>query len=185
MVAVWITSFTRVRRRARASEQELGVMRNVAYVDKLCGVRNRHAWAQWQEELDDRIARGIQQPFAIVVADLNDLKKVNDTLGHTAGDAYIKAASEVICDTFAHSPVFRTGGDEFCVVLERPDLEMRDSLMERLYSTRDNDHMEGEPSISVGLSLFDPERDYSSTPVYERADAAMYAYKREIKRERT
>ena len=156
-------------------------MRSVAYLDKLCGVRNRHAWAQWQEELDDRIAAEEQGPFAIVVADLNYLKLVNDTKGHTAGDDYIRAASALICELFKHSPVFRTGGDEFCVVLEGADLERRDALMESLYATCGPDQAEGEPSISAGIALFDAASDFSSQPVYERADAAMYAFKRDYK----
>ena len=181
MAAFWVANYTRLRSRARQNEQELGVMRSVAYLDKLCGVRNRHAWAQWQEELDDRIAAEEQGPFAIVVADLNYLKLVNDTQGHTAGDAYIRSASALICELFKHSPVFRTGGDEFCVVLEGVDYESRDALMRDLYATCSPDAKEGEPSISAGIALFDAGSDFSSQPVYERADAQMYAFKRDYK----
>jgi len=55
--------------------------------------------------------------FGVIGCDVNGLKKINDTLGHKAGDEYICAACKMLCEYFKHSPVFRIGGDEFVVIL--------------------------------------------------------------------
>ena len=69
----------------------------------------------------------------MVVCDVNGLKKINDTLGHKAGDEYIRKAFEMICDIFQHSPVYRTGGDEFVVILTGRDYIIRKELVLALH----------------------------------------------------
>lgn len=59
----------------------------------------------------------------VIVCDVNGLKFVNDTLGHAAGDEYIRQACHIVCRHFKHSPVYRIGGDEFVVVPHGEDLE--------------------------------------------------------------
>ena len=54
----------------------------------------------------------------MVVCDINGLKYVNDTQGHAAGDQLIKDACALICEYFSHGAVFRTGGDEFVILLQ-------------------------------------------------------------------
>ena len=76
---------------------------------------------------DERIFK-----FALVVCDLNNLKKINDSQGHNAGDEYIRASSHLLCHIFVHSPVFRIGGDEFVVFLSGNDYSARNELMDQL-----------------------------------------------------
>ena len=75
-----------------------------------------------------RIKEHRQPEFAIVVLDVNDLKVINDTKGHEAGDTCICDACEIICRTFKRSPVYRIGGDEFVVISQNEDYERSDDL---------------------------------------------------------
>ena len=117
--------------------------------------------------------------FAIIMVDINNLKKVNDECGHEAGDEYIKGCCNLICENLKNSPVFRIGGDEFVAILRDYDYENRESLTEKLK----NDFMsafnqtEKDPwlrySAAVGMSEKTPE-DTSIDPVFKRADKIMY-----------
>ncbi len=112
---------------------------------------------------------------------MNGLKQVNDILGHQAGDAFIRAASQIVCDVFKHSPVFRIGGDEFVAILRGSDYERRVALladMERIVqANKDSDG----PVLACGISPFDPATDKCVSQVFERADQLMYAHKKELK----
>jgi diguanylate cyclase (GGDEF)-like protein len=82
--------------------------------DSLTGLYNR---AFFDEELE-RLARSRMFPISIVMADVNGLKLVNDTLGHDAGDQLVKLAAQVILGAFrSEDIVARIGGDEFAVLL--------------------------------------------------------------------
>ena len=93
------------------------VFLSMANTDSLTGVRNKHAYMETEARLNDMIGEGTLDKLAIVACDINGLKYVNDTQGHAAGDQLIKDASALICDIFSHGSVYRTGGDEFVVLL--------------------------------------------------------------------
>ena len=141
-----------------------------------------HAFVDWEQKLDMRIGEreeGLE--FAIVVLDVNGLKHVNDTLGHKAGDRYIKAACQLICRIFDHSPVFRIGGDEFTVILERNDYQNRDELIQQFRTEVEENLRTGDVVISEGVSLFDATTDGNVQVVFERADSLMYERKMQLK----
>ena len=144
-------------------------------------MKSRHAYAEKEKELDERIAGGSAGAFAIAVCDLNGLKFYNDEYGHQAGDERIKQACKVICDLFSHSPVYRNGGDEFVVCLTGRDYEDRQALMASLHERSVNNIGSGDVVISGGLSEFIPGKDTRLRAVFERADAAMYKEKMSLK----
>ena len=106
-------------------EQEHRRAMHMASRDPLTGVKNKLAYAEAEAKINTEITDGICDPFAIAICDINGLKEINDSLGHTAGDQYIRDACGIICRIFSHSPVFRIGGDEFCVILRGGDYEVR------------------------------------------------------------
>ena len=164
------------------NEVALGNARHAAYTDSLTRVKNKHAFCEWEQRLDGEIAGKNAEPFAAVFCDLNGLKHVNDTYGHTAGDVYLCRACRVICKTFAHSPVFRVGGDEFAVILRGDDFLRREELMAQLDAVSvGNIGKEQEPVIAAGMEDFDAARDTALRNVFERADAKMYVRKQELK----
>jgi diguanylate cyclase (GGDEF)-like protein len=158
-----------------------------ANIDALTGIKNKHAFLEAEARLDHQIADKIQQPFAMVMLDMNDLKKINDTEGHNAGDQHIKNACKIICDVFKHSPVFRIGGDEFAVVLENDDFINRDALIHEFGEKQKEICASAkaewdEVQVAIGIAVYDPDHDSSVNDTARRADKLMYANKVEGKR---
>ena len=110
----------------------LTVAEKKANIDELTGVKNKNAYAEAENLLNEQIKTGKVNDYAIVVCDMNGLKDVNDTLGHLAGDQFIKDGCMLICNAFAHSPVYRVGGDEFVVIAQGKDYSKLDYLIEKM-----------------------------------------------------
>ena len=156
-----------------------------AYQDGLTGVKSKHAYLQTEKTLDEKLSQGALTDFAVVVCDVNGLKKINDTQGHKAGDEYIRKASRMICEIFAHSPVYRIGGDEFTVILTGRDYDNRKRLMNELH-TLSTTHIatqgdSREAIVSGGLAEYIPGQDRHLHEIFERADGAMYKEKTLLK----
>ena len=159
------------RRLARAQAQ--------ANVDVLTGVKNKNAYLEVEERLDSQIADCQAPPFAIVVLDVNDLKRVNDNDGHQAGDQLLRDACRIICEIFKRSPVFRIGGDEFAIVARGVDY---DHIDERLWDVRvynEGALRSGGVVIACGMARF--EDDDCVASVFDRADRRMYENKGALK----
>ena len=157
----------------------------LAHHDSLTGLRNTTSFSLWIAEFDQKIKSG-DVSFGIAMFDINDLKVVNDTYGHIRGDELIKTASGILCDAFKKSPVFRIGGDEFCVILQNRDLADRKKLFERVEAECavtyvDPDNVRFPIRIAGGFAMFDPERDAQFSDVFARADHEMYENKRIMK----
>ena len=159
--------------------KRLAQARKQANIDALTGVKNRHAYLETEARMDDQIKEGSQPPFAVVILDINDLKKVNDTAGHQAGDQYLRDACKIICDTFKHSPVFRIGGDEFAVISQGRDYLCMEELLEKMGDHNKIAHRDGGVVIACGMARF--ENDECVAPVFERADHSMYENKNVLK----
>ena len=169
-------------RRELEYAHDLSVAKRLATIDALTGVKNKYAYAQWEERVDASIKAGTQEPFAVVVCDINDLKLVNDRYGHKAGDACIKNACARICAIFDHSPVFRVGGDEFVVLLTGEDFVNRDQLMEELNELPDDlSTIRVGETISAGMVEYDPTMHSGLISVFVAADRAMYVHKQQMK----
>ena len=166
-----------------AQQQALKNEKELARHDELTGTKNKTAYAELEQAVQDNLDRGVDYfPFALAVCDINDLKLVNDTEGHQAGDDLIRAASALLCDTFVHSPVFRIGGDEFVIFLRGNDFAAKEELIGRLrVRVLENQVRKNGPVIAVGLATYEQGRDRHITDVFERADARMYENKQELK----
>ncbi len=164
-------------------EKSLQKEKEVARRDELTGVKNKLAFDELEKTVQADMDQGKDHlAFAIIVCDLNDLKRINDTLGHKAGDLYITTSSKLLCDTFVHSPVFRIGGDEFAIFLKGSDYDAREQLVEKIQKTSiaNKDRKEG-PVIAIGMADFTEEKDKKFTEVFERADRRMYENKNVLK----
>lgn len=153
----------------------------IVNTDPLTGVKSKHAFLTMVREEDGKIIGGKEGEFAVVVCDVNGLKHVNDTLGHKAGDEYICAASEMICDIFKRSAVYRLGGDEFVAVLKGQDYEAKDRLMKALHDRSSENISLGKVVVAGGVSEYRPGEDRHFHAVFERADKLMYAEKMALK----
>nr|WP_292163477.1 GGDEF domain-containing protein [Butyrivibrio sp.] len=157
--------------------------KELARRDELTGVKNKNAYKELEESVQHNMDQGMDYlPYAIVVCDANNLKKINDTLGHVAGDEYIKASAMLLCVVFAHSPVFRVGGDEFVAFVTGSDYANRNELLEKLRSQVLENQKKGEGAvIASGMAEYDSDKDKLVSDVFERADKEMYENKQKLK----
>lgn len=164
--------------------EDLVAMKNLAYVDSLTNVKNKHAYDDTVEYLNEMIKNGTAE-FAVIMCDLNYLKHINDNLGHTAGDEAIQKTAGILCKAFPLSTVFRIGGDEFAVIPTGLDYsridDKLDALNEMLESQRKmSDNYLERISIAFGCAFFDSAKDTSYQEVFVRADKIMYEEKKKI-----
>ena len=180
-IVVGVSNIDAQIRREQEQAMALRTAREVVNRDPLTGVKSKHAFTEVSSIINESISGGNSAPFAVAVCDVNKLKLVNDTLGHTAGDELICSASRVICKVFAHSPVYRYGGDEFVAILRGDDYEKRAELIAKLGESNDLNSRGGGAVIACGMSEFDPEKDTSIDDAFKRADAKMYEDKKRLK----
>ena len=170
-------------RRERARAQVMQKANILARKDALTGAKNKNAYLEAEAALQEKIEKE-KIPFGVVVCDLNNLKHINDAKGHNAGDDYIRTAYRLICNIFSHSPVFRTGGDEFAVFLTGGDYFEREYLISEIRSqVRSNQARQEGPVLATGMAVFDREKDKLVSDVYEKADKDMYEEKARLKKE--
>ena len=161
-----------------------------AYVDSLTHVRNKGAYSSYIEDLQTKIDSNDQVAFAVGMFDCDNLKYVNDRYGHEKGDIYLMTACRLICRVFQHSPVFRIGGDEFCVILQNEDLQNRDALSQQFSDAMAEISASAENEweavhVAMGISAYDERSDHNVNEVVRRADELMYENKRMRKRGRS
>ncbi len=154
------------------------------YRDPLTGLRNTAAYMRNVHQLDERRKHEKDLQYAVAVFDANFLKKVNDNYGHEAGNELIRRSAMVICRVFAHSPVYRIGGDEFVAILEREDYEKRQKLVEEFKQRIAAEVLkvgsdELPVSVACGVGVFVGYKVYAD--VFHEADNAMYEDKAAIK----
>ena len=157
-----------------------------AYTDSLTGVRNAGAMHIAMDRLNEEILNSKENgkpDFAIVEFDCNKLKGINDRYGHEYGDVYLQQACSMICTVYAHSPVFRMGGDEFTVLLRSKDYENRDELFQQFDRQAEKHNAAVRNAwekidISKGMAVYSPDTDQSSQEVLARADKRMYEDKK-------
>ena len=172
--------------RVRRQQEHLAALRlanEIARRDELTHTKNKTAYREVEKDLQKQLEEGAE-PFGIVVCDINNLKVINDTEGHKAGDDYIKASCRLICRVFKHSPVFRIGGDEFVVLLYGQELEKREKLLSSLTRYAEENNRIGEgPVVAAGVSVCQPE-DRTVQDVFDRADSLMYENKLRLKEQK-
>ena len=180
-IGVMIINYSTSNKWEKKAALERDEARTAAMTDPMTGVKSKHAFLLNQKQIDASIEEKTADKFAVVVCDVNGLKLINDTLGHKAGDEYIISASKMICDIFQHSPVYRTGGDEFVVILTGRDYIIRKELVLALHDRSVEHISKKEVVISGGMSDYEPETDTSFHDVFERADSLMYEEKKLLK----
>jgi diguanylate cyclase (GGDEF)-like protein len=163
-----------ISQRQRSEEQS----HFLAYHDPLTGLANR---VLFREDLERAllVARLERAPLAVLFIDLDGFKSVNDTLGHSVGDALLKTIGRQLKDEFAASAqIARLGGDEFAVLQTsgeqpRAALALADQIVKLLSAARQVDDHLIQISASVGVAV--SERGVEN-PDYllKSADLAMY-----------
>lgn len=165
----------------RELRTERAALNALAFQDGLTGVKNTHAYEEKVKSLDEEIKNGAAS-FAVVMCDVDDLKKINDGGGHTAGDQAIRFACIALCNAFKHSPVFRVGGDEFVAIVEGADYLNREHIFTAL-KAKSTQKEDGRFRFSVGMANYEAGLDANFASVFARADENMYQAKKSAKGE--
>lgn len=164
----------------RKNRRNMEKISELANTDALTGAGSLVLFGQDSASLDSQISNGVVPEFAVVECDLNNLKKVNDSNGHEAGNEYIRRCCKVMCDAFPNSQVYRIGGDEFAIILLGEDFVNRAKIVKKLQSGPiKKGYM--ELSFATGIADYIPGTDNSTSEVLKRADAAMYEHKQKMK----
>ena len=156
-------------------EQQL---HDLALTDALTGLANRRAFLDRLDQAHAR-ARRHKTRLAVVYADVDHFKSINDTYGHAAGDAILCQVAERLRSQFrTEDTIGRLGGDEFAVVCE--DLVTTpDTLGRRIHEALASPYsFRGEPilaTVSIGVAV--PQAEESTEHLLERADSTMYRAK--------
>ncbi|MBF0567996.1 MAG: diguanylate cyclase [Nitrospirae bacterium] len=150
--------------------------------DAMTGLYNR---AFFDAELG-RIAHGPLFPVSFIVADLDGLKRVNDTIGHNEGDQLIRGASDVLKMAFRGSDIVaRTGGDEFLIILSMTDAELADKSIERIRKYQEQYNLNsGNLPVSISLGAATAHSAEEIDPAIKEADKRMYEDKVSRKQQR-
>ena len=145
--------------------------------DSLTGVQSRHAYDKAVQELCSQ--EELPKDLAVFVIDINDLKSVNDTLGHEAGDELICGAARCVEKVLGSAGCcYRTGGDEF-VLLAHMEKEQAEQLLAQLEAEAKSwsGRLVKELSLAVGYTLSAEYKDLSYEDLLQEADLAMYTKK--------
>jgi diguanylate cyclase (GGDEF)-like protein len=169
----------RDQERERAAQEER--IRHQAYHDPLTGLPNR---ASFTEHLDEAMRRAKRAgwPLALLFLDLDLFKRVNDSLGHDAGDRLLRVAAERIRRSVREADMlFRMGGDEFTVLLEdvrgpEEAAQVAGRVIEAVAEPLSVSHHEIAVTASIGIALY-PRDDTVGERLLKSADTAMYRAK--------
>jgi len=153
--------------------------------DELTNLYNRRGLSTLARQ-QLKIARRLGMKVHLLFADLDDMKQINDTLGHTVGDKALVDAANILKRTFRESDVIaRIGGDEFVVLAVETSPTAASTITERLRHTLDDFNAEQkapyELSLSLGMAHFDPESPCTVEELIDSADRVMYEQKHNSK----
>lgn len=164
-----------IAERERAEEE----VRRLAVSDELTGLYNRRGFMTFGSR-DYLQARRSQQRGLVLFADIDGLKRTNDTHGHEAGDRMIVAAANVMKSSFRETDVVaRLGGDEFAVFIHGSN-ENEQQLLDRVNANMEliRRNIDVPLAISIGVVECKWDKDESFEGLLRQADEAMYAVKR-------
>jgi len=160
----------------------------LALRDPLTGLYNRRGFRLLADQ-SLRLARRNSRDSVLLLADMNDLKEINDTHGHAQGDLALQAAGRAFGAALRDSDIVaRFGGDEFVALAVEAHPPGVDSLLGRLHEqlTLENGNLEMciPLSLSIGVAVFDPKAAPSLNDLIVVADRDMYEHKQEYRKQR-
>ena len=161
------------------------VYENLALTDNMTTLSNRLAFDRGVVKVEHYLEDN-PNTWCFVI-DINNLKQVNDTLGHQAGDDLITYVAQILILVFsADSKVFRIGGDEFVVIMSETNKQKIDEKLDYLNQLIEMSNSINEEfmiSVAVGYDRYNSKLDKTFDTLFERADKLMYQNKIKVKTE--
>jgi len=173
---------TRSIRYAIERHHLLSELHNLSLKDYLTGLNNRRGYFLLARQ-QVKLAKRMRRPVLFVVADLDGMKKINDTFGHEAGDQALIETAGILKKTFRDADIIgRIGGDEFAVCIMEDDTSTAEAITVRMEeNVRIANSATTSPyelSISAGIARFDYASQTSFEQMLAQADGLMYEKKR-------
>jgi diguanylate cyclase (GGDEF)-like protein/PAS domain S-box-containing protein len=178
-----IRDITEIKRAEHKLHEALEQLRSLSNSDELTQLANRRHFLALAEH-QVRIAHRSGQGVLLLFADMDNLKVINDQLGHPEGDAAIVEVSKILRHVFRDSDVIaRVGGDEFVILMTSINQVNLEAVVERLNQTLEQRNRQNNTSyplsLSIGAAFSDPASPVSISQLLEEADQAMYREKRQ------
>ncbi len=171
--------------RISKNEAKTELYKTLAFTDIATGVKNKTAWFT----LIDTYKADAASPdeFALVLFDMNNLKKTNDTYGHLVGDEMIKAFANAVKDAFGDAgEVYRIGGDEFVGLCKCVSREAVNAILRAFDEAVATQPASEHPfSAAYGITFFTPHTRRDFENAVTSADGQMYEHKVAMKAART
>ena len=171
-----------LREELAAARQHIAELEEVADRDPLVNALNRRAFVR-ELERTQALADRYNILSCLVFIDMNDLKKLNDTYGHGAGDAALShLANTVIGNTRQTDILGRIGGDEFALILTHVAIEAAEQKAQFLSSVIEQTPLQWKDEavpVSVSFGIVGLDAGSTAEAALESADAAMYENKKE------
>lgn len=160
-------------------------LRDLSLIDELTKIHNRRGFMTLTEQ-QVKVAHRTKKDMSLFYADLDDLKKINDTFGHDEGDAVLIEAADILRDAFRDSDIIaRLGGDEFVVLAidvgEGKVAALAHRLREKVAARNARPGQKYAVSFSLGIARYDPDKPCSLAELLTQADRKMYQDKTEKK----
>ncbi len=177
-----VVTFKDISKRKQSEE----ALRTLLLIDELTGLYNRRGFLTFAKQ-QLNIAARMNKGMLLLYADVDDLKWINDTLGHQEGDRALIETAEILKKTFRESDIIaRIGGDEFVVLaieVHEGDAEiLANRLQKELEDRNEKGNIGYKLSISAGIARNAPEDLCSIDELLKRADKLMYEQKRNKQR---
>lgn len=165
-------TYNQVREENEAAQM---LIRHQAEHDALTDLLNRGSYEKMLGlyEASDR-------PFALILADVDTFKQVNDTYGHATGDAILRQVATLLKTTFRSiDHVCRIGGDEFAVIMVEMTPDLRYTIEEKIDAINEQlgNLADGLPKVSLSVGVAFTERENPGESLYKDADSALYRTK--------
>lgn len=148
--------------------------KQLAYYDQLTGVYNRHKITKIVKEIDF-----VKDSYGILFIDLDDFKQINDTYGHSVGDAVLQKFSHTIEQSIRKDDYFgRWGGEEFLIIMKEAKIQDLQKRAEALVSRIQKEHFEVVEHITISVGVSQAKGNETFEDVLKKADEALYEAKK-------
>ena len=146
----------------------------ISNTDELTRCFNRHAYEERINNLD------LREEWIYISMDLNNLKHINDSLGHAAGDELICAAADCMKECFQnYGNVYRIGGDEFAIIMVEMTSDLKYTIEKKIKAVNEELGTENEniPAVSLSVGVAFSDRENPGANIFKDADKALYYVK--------
>ncbi len=175
----------RVIRYTIEKQRLLTKISTMSFEDELTGLYNRKGFFSLAGQ-QVKTAKRSKNEMSLLFADLDNMKLINDTLGHEEGDRALIATARILKDCFRESDIIaRLGGDEFVILMiecgKENSIVLKNRLQEIIVEHNKSDELSYDLSLSTGLAHYEPGKPSTLEILLKQADKMMYEQKKSKK----